>query len=89
MAFEISVDDSDLEDLVEKYIQSRVASQVGEFLRTRLEGIIETKLAAMNLTNGAPITIEKVINDSLGVVIDARLKAVLPKLIEHEIRKRF
>ena len=89
MAFEINVDDSDLEDLVEKYIQSRIASQVGEFLRTRLEGVIETKLAAMNLTNGAPIVIEKVINDSLGVVIDARLKAVLPKLIELEIRRRF
>lgn len=89
MAFEINVDDSDLEDLVEKYIQSRIASQVGEFLRTRLEGVIETKLAAMNPTNGAPIAVEKVINDSLGVVIDARLKAVLPKLVAHEIRSRF
>lgn len=89
MAFEITVDDSDLEELVEKYLQSRVAAQVGTYLETRLAGVIEAKLAAMKLAEGAPAVTEKVIRETLEKVIDSRLKALIPAAVRAEIRSKF
>lgn len=89
MAFEIIVDHADLEALVEKYIKSQINEQVATYLRTKLHGVVEGKLASMGMINGAPVEVEKVITSKLNDVITKRLADILPTLLSAEMTKRF
>lgn len=89
MAFEISVDDEALEDLVQKYVESRINVQVSDYLKHSLKGIIEARLAKMNLTGGKSVDVEDIISEALAAVIDKRIRMLLPDLIKQEVSRRF
>lgn len=88
MAFEITVDDESLEKFVRQYIETRVNEQIGIFLRHELRGVVEAKLARMNLAKGG-VDIENTITEVLSQVIDNRLKKVLPLMMGQEMSRRF
>lgn len=80
---EISVDDSELNDFITKYVTRRIDRNIGEYLQFQLRGAVETKLAEMRLLDVNSPTLTSTVDS----ILDKRIEQAADQAVRKALMK--
>lgn len=82
----IEIDDFTLQQHIEHYIERLMERQINHYIQFQLKGVIEARLTALRLNDPSFPSLNNHITEQLGAMVDAKVREVLPTLVQAEIK---